>query len=533
MNNKNQPMGYEIEFLGANNEPLAYCKAEMSINGLPTSEYPWQADENGRIVFPPSLVEQEGKELHIKVVFWNEQYPKTEHSEIPEFTWIKGKRLVRLRAYNIYEIKPRAIPNEKGEPETYKRPYHVVKKGDTWESIEKEAGVNRYALIWENGLDEAAPLSSLVGQKIYFPKGTRNNKPKSKKATTSSKLPPKNQQSNSNNQVEDKEVKKTNSSSKQPEKQVEDKKPEKTTKENKDNSVIQERSAHNEKPVDSAAYVSTCCCNRDVTLEEFTKIVKNKHAIEFLDYLNEYFRKYDINTCIGKAFFIANSLHESGEYKFLEEILPKGVQEKDVYDGYKGRGIMQLTWFDNYKGYGESVGESFLDDNKVRIAKEKKHAVGSGAWFWKKRGLNEYAINNDLITVSALINGGYNHFDERARYYRLSINALNVRFCENTDNKILSMLDNYLPFEDSEIYHNSKFIGECFGWGLWNDPGLSKAGKSKSSEEAKKGYIRFLEMAENKSYPFGYNKKKNKEKSRYGYSGTKAVNFAKDRLGKL
>ena len=27
-----------------------------------------KADENGRIVFPPSLVEQEGKELRIKVV---------------------------------------------------------------------------------------------------------------------------------------------------------------------------------------------------------------------------------------------------------------------------------------------------------------------------------------------------------------------------------------------------------------------------------------------------------------------------------
>ena len=125
-------------------------------------------NENGRIVFPPSLVEQEGKELRIKVVFWNEQYPKTEHSEIPEFTWIKGKRLVRLRAYNIYEIKPRTIPNEKGEPETYKRPYHIVEQGDTWEVIEKEAGVNRYALIWENGLDEATPLSSLVGQKNLF-----------------------------------------------------------------------------------------------------------------------------------------------------------------------------------------------------------------------------------------------------------------------------------------------------------------------------------------------------------------------------
>ena len=95
-----------------------------------------------------------------------------------------------------------------------------MEQGDTWEVIEKEAGVNRYALIWENGLDEATPLSSLAGQKIYFPKGTINNKPKSKKATTSSKLPPKNQQSNSNNQVEDKEVKKTNSSSKQHEKKV-------------------------------------------------------------------------------------------------------------------------------------------------------------------------------------------------------------------------------------------------------------------------------------------------------------------------
>ena len=508
-NNFNKEQVYAIEFLGMDDEPLPYCNLEIVINGYPLSASPLQADGNGRWTFQSSLVEQAGEEPMIKVTFWNDRYPKTEHSEVPEFTWSKGKKVVRLRTYNIYEITPRTILNENNEKATYKRPYHVVKSGDTWESIEKEAGANRYALMWENGLDEATPLETLVGKKIYFPKGTRKNQTQSKQAQGDISSP------------------------KQPSKAEDKKAPKSAEKKKANQEVIQERSAHNEKPVDSVAYVSTCCCNRDVTLEEFTKIVKNKHAIAFLDYLNQYFRKYDINTCIGKAFFIANSLHESGEYKFLEEILPKGVQEKDVYDGYKGRGIMQLTWFDNYKGYGESVGENFLDDNKVRIAKEKKHTVGSGAWFWKKRGLNEYAINNDLITVSALINGGYNHFDERARYYRLSINALNVRFCENTDNKILSMLDNYRSFEDSEVYHNSKFIGECFGWGLWNDPGLSKAGKSKSSEEAKKGYIRFLEMAENKNYPFGYNKKKNKEKSRYGYSGTKAVNFAKYRLGKL
>lgn len=250
MNNKNQPMGYEIEFLGANNEPLAYCKAEMSINGLPTSEYPWQADENGRIVFPPSLVEQEGKELRIKVVFWNEQYPKTEHSEIPEFTWIKGKRLVRLRAYNIYEITPRTIPNENNESATYKRPYHVVKKGDTWESIEKEAGVNRYALIWENGLDEATPLSSLAGQKIYFPRRPR-------KETTSTRTEQAQITSNHESQKQEgqqitgnKNINHKTEPNLKPELKVDKKQESKAIEKNDKGKVLQKRSENNGKPVD-------------------------------------------------------------------------------------------------------------------------------------------------------------------------------------------------------------------------------------------------------------------------------------------
>ena len=48
-----------------------------------------------------------------------------------------------------------------------------MEQGDTWEVIEKEAGVNRYALIWENGLDEATPLDTLVGKKILLSKGNK------------------------------------------------------------------------------------------------------------------------------------------------------------------------------------------------------------------------------------------------------------------------------------------------------------------------------------------------------------------------
>ena len=147
-------------------------------------------------------------------------------SEVPEFTWSKGKKVVRLRTYNIYEITPRTILNENNEKATYKRPYHVVKSGDTWESIEKEAGANRYALMWENGLDEATPLETLVGKKIYFPKGTRKNKTQSKQAQGDISSP------------------------KQPSKAEDKKAPKSAEKKKANQEVIQERSAHNEKPVD-------------------------------------------------------------------------------------------------------------------------------------------------------------------------------------------------------------------------------------------------------------------------------------------
>ena len=227
MNNHfNKEQVYAIEFLGMDDEPLPYCNLEIVINGYPLSASPLQADGNGRWTFQSSLVEQAGEEPMIKVTFWNDRYPKTEHSEVPEFTWIKGKKVVRLRTYNIYEITPRTIPNENNERATYKRPYHVVKSGDTWESIEKEAGANRYALMWENGLDEAIPLETLVGKKIYFPKGTRKNKTQSKQAQGDISSP------------------------KQPSKAEDKKAPKSAEKKKANQEVIQERSANNGKPVD-------------------------------------------------------------------------------------------------------------------------------------------------------------------------------------------------------------------------------------------------------------------------------------------
>ena len=55
---------------------------------------------------------------------------------------------------------------------------------------------------------------------------------------------------------------------------------------------------------------------------------------------------------------------------------------------------MQITYKSNYEGYGKAINENFLGANKVRIATEKKHAVGSAVWYWlhsKSGGLTPYA----------------------------------------------------------------------------------------------------------------------------------------------
>ncbi|CAP02980.1 hypothetical protein; putative Chitinase (plasmid) [Acinetobacter baumannii SDF] len=292
-----------------------------------------------------------------------------------------------------------------------------------------------------------------------------------------------------------------------------------------------------EPSIDQPVKKVLCTCNRDITEAEFKLITKNKIAVTFLNALNEQFKKLNMNICLEKAHFIAQTLHETASYTLLEEGLKPGVQEKDVYDGYKGRGLMQITYKKNYEAYGKAVGENFLGENKHRVAKEKKHAVGSAIWYWnhsKAGNLSIYAIKNDLIATTSLINGGYNGFDDRLQYYKKAVSAFNIKQCPNLEKKIINKLDDYTAFEDSYIY--SKKAGESFGWGLWNDPKGGKHGKTANPVEAKKGYQRFLEMSKGVTFPFGYKLNKQKEKisrKRYGYSADSAKALAEKRVKEL
>ena len=165
--------------------------------------------------------------------------------------------------------------------------------------------------------------------------------------------------------------------------------------------------------------------------------------------LQETFEKYQINTPKRQACFIGQCMHESGGFKFLKENLnysakalmntwpsrfpdtdtaekyerqPEKIANK-VYSGrmgntedgdgakFIGRGLIQLTGKDNYKAFGEAIGEDLVAN--PQLVEEPRYAALSAGWFWNKRGLNALADAMDITTLTIRINGGKIGIDDR------------------------------------------------------------------------------------------------------------------------
>jgi putative chitinase len=158
--------------------------------------------------------------------------------------------------------------------------------------------------------------------------------------------------------------------------------------------------------------------------------------------LQETFEKYQINTPKRQACFIGQCMHESGGFKFLKENLnysakalmatwPSRFPDMDMAEKYErqpekiankvysgrmgntedgdgakfiGRGLIQLTGKDNYKAFGEAIGEDLVSN--PQLVEQPRYAALSAGWFWNKRGLNALADVMDVETMSKRINGG-------------------------------------------------------------------------------------------------------------------------------
>lgn len=90
-----------------------------------------------------------------------------------------------------------------------------------------------------------------------------------------------------------------------------------------------------------------------------------------------------------------------------------GVESSGDGFKYRGVGLIQLTGKENLSNFSKDMfGDLRVLDNP-EILLDKENAVKSACWFWNKNGLNRYADQLDIITLTKKINGGVIGLDER------------------------------------------------------------------------------------------------------------------------
>lgn len=166
-----------------------------------------------------------------------------------------------------------------------------------------------------------------------------------------------------------------------------------------------------------------------ITLDQLKKIMPRAgaRASVFLLPLAEAMARFEINTPIRQAAFLAQIAHESGCLRYTAEIASGAAYEfrKDLGntiagDGkrYKGRGLIQITGRDNYRACSAALyGDPDILLAHPQMLESVTMACESAAWWWSSHGLNELADAGRFAVITRRINGGTNGATERGVFY--------------------------------------------------------------------------------------------------------------------
>lgn len=166
-----------------------------------------------------------------------------------------------------------------------------------------------------------------------------------------------------------------------------------------------------------------------ITIDELKQIAPyagGKRLESIYPFLMSTLDRYQINTPLRICHFMAQVIHESGSFKYFEEIASGEAYEgrKDLGnthpgDGkrFKGRGLIQLTGRANYEAYSNDYGVDVVS-NPEKVAHDPELAIDVAGWFWDKKGLNALADADDIEKITRRINGGLNGFKDRQAHLR-------------------------------------------------------------------------------------------------------------------
>ena len=200
-----------------------------------------------------------------------------------------------------------------------------------------------------------------------------------------------------------------------------------------------------------------------LTKEQLQAIMPRCNADQWIDPLNAAMEQFEINTPTRMAAFLAQLALESTETTRLTENLfysrperlcavwPKRFPTPDsaapyvknpeklanfVYTGrggngdassgdgwrYRGRGLFQMTFRDNYRMAGDALNLP-LEDDPDQVTTPDVAAL-TAAHYWQRLGLNALADHQpgdddvkDFEQISIRINGGRTGLPDRKRYW--------------------------------------------------------------------------------------------------------------------
>ncbi len=173
-----------------------------------------------------------------------------------------------------------------------------------------------------------------------------------------------------------------------------------------------------------------------LTLIKIMPLCPRSRALLFLQPLNEAMSEYDIITAERMAAFLAQVAHESAQLRYVVELASGGAYDGDDDLGntcaeaiaiaqahkttpgpmWKGRGLIQITGYDNYAACGRDLGLNLIES--PQLLEQPDYAARSAGWFWDKRNLNNLADVGDFRGITKRINGGYNGYTDRVGYYQ-------------------------------------------------------------------------------------------------------------------
>lgn len=160
-----------------------------------------------------------------------------------------------------------------------------------------------------------------------------------------------------------------------------------------------------------------------MTKEEFIKLVPRNQlmADRYYQPIKDTMNKFNIDTPLRQAHFVAQLLHETGNLQYNQELASGKAYEgrKDlgnIYAGdgerFKGRGLFQLTGRANYKAFGDYIGVDLIKNPELVATNPKIGSMVAG-WFWNRSNLNKKADNDDILSITRTINGGLNGIADR------------------------------------------------------------------------------------------------------------------------